>query len=55
MATVHDFDIFDCHHHVGDVRSFMAHMGDEDAPTEGAALEAERAERVRIMDAGGVR
>jgi len=30
-------------------------MGDEDAPTEGAALEAERAERVRIMDAGGVR
>jgi predicted TIM-barrel fold metal-dependent hydrolase len=55
MATVHDFDIFDCHHHVGDVRSFMPHMGDEDAPTEGAALEAERAERVRIMDAGGVR
>jgi predicted TIM-barrel fold metal-dependent hydrolase len=55
MATVHDFDIFDCHHHVGDVRSFMPHMGDEDAPTEGAALEAERAERVCIMDAGGVR
>ena len=55
MATVHDFDIFDCHHHVGDVRSFMPHMGDEDAPTEGAALAAERAERVRIMDAGGVR
>jgi len=55
MANVHDFDIFDCHHHVGDVRSFMPHMGDEDAPTAGAALEAERAERVRIMDAGGVR
>jgi len=54
MANVHDFDIFDCHHHVGDVRSFMPHMGDEDAPTAGAALEAERAERVRIMDAGGV-
>jgi len=55
MANVHDFDIFDCHHHVGDVRSFMPHMGDEDAPTEGDALAAERAERVRIMDAGGVR
>ena len=55
MANVHDFDIFDCHHHVGDVRSFMPHLGDEDAPTAGAALEAERAERVRIMDAGGVR
>jgi len=55
MANVHDFDIFDCHHHVGDVRSFMPHMGDEDAPTAGAALEAERAARVRIMDAGGVR
>jgi len=55
MANVHDFDIFDCHHHVGDVRSFMPHMGDEDAPTEGAALAAERSERVRIMDAGGVR
>jgi len=55
MPTVHDFDIFDCHHHVGDVRSFMPHMGDDDAPTEGAALDAERAERVRIMDAGGVR
>jgi predicted TIM-barrel fold metal-dependent hydrolase len=55
MPTVHDFDIFDCHHHVGDVRSFMPHMGDEDAPTEGAALAAERAERVRIMDSGGVR
>ena len=55
MTNVHDFDIFDCHHHVGDVRSFMPHMGDEDAPTEGEALAAERAERVRIMDAGGVR
>jgi predicted TIM-barrel fold metal-dependent hydrolase len=55
MTTVSDFDIFDCHHHVGDVRSFMPHTGDEDAPTEGAALEAERAERVRIMDAGCVR
>jgi uncharacterized protein len=54
MATVDDFDIFDCHHHVGDVRAFMPHTGDEDAPTEGAALEAERAERVHIMDAGGV-
>ena len=49
-----DFDIFDCHHHVGDVRAFMPLTGDDDAPTEGDALAAERAERVRIMDDGGV-
>jgi predicted TIM-barrel fold metal-dependent hydrolase len=55
MTTVADFDIFDCHHHVGDVRSFMPLTGDEDAPTGGDALTAERAARVRIMDAGGVR
>lgn len=45
------FDVFDCHHHVGEVRSFMPHTGDGDAP----ALDAERRERIRIMDAGGVR
>ena len=56
MATTDlGFDVFDCHHHVGDVRSFMPHTGDEDAPTTGAALDAERAARVAIMDAGGVR
>lgn len=49
------FDVFDCHHHVGDVRSFMPLTGEEDAPTEGDALAAERAARVSIMDAGGVR
>lgn len=49
-----DFDIFDCHHHVGDVRAFMPLTGDEDAPTEGDALAAERAARERIMDDGGV-
>ena len=48
------FDIFDCHHHVGDVRSFMPLTGDRDAPTDGEALATERSERVRIMDAGGV-
>ncbi len=46
--------IFDCHHHVGDVRSFMPLTGDEDAPTDGDALAAERDARVAIMDAGGV-
>lgn len=46
--------IFDCHHHVGDVRSFMPLTGDEDAPTDGAALDAERTARLAIMDAGGV-
>lgn len=48
------FDIFDCHHHVGDVRSFMPLTGDEDAPIRGDALAEERASRVRIMDAAGV-
>ena len=52
--SAHAFDIFDCHHHVGDVRSFMPHTGDENAPTEGEALAEERAARVRIMNAGGV-
>lgn len=46
--------IFDCHHHVGDVRSFMPLTGDADAPTDGAALAAERAARIAIMDADGV-
>lgn len=50
-----DVDVFDCHHHVGDVRSFMPLTGDTDAPTEGEALAAERSARVAIMDAGGVR
>ena len=50
-----DHDVFDCHHHVGDVRAFMPRTGDEDAPTDGDALDAERATRVAIMDAGGVR
>ena len=54
-APATGFDIFDCHHHVGDVRSFMPLTGDEDAPTEGEALAAERAARIAIMDAGGVR
>jgi hypothetical protein len=49
------FDVFDCHHHVGDVRAFMPRTGDESAPTEGAALAEERAARIAIMDAGGVR
>jgi predicted TIM-barrel fold metal-dependent hydrolase len=40
---------------VGDVRSFMPLTGDRGAPTEGAALEQERAARLQIMDAGGIR
>jgi predicted TIM-barrel fold metal-dependent hydrolase len=55
MDSGADFDVFDCHHHVGDVRAFMPLTGDTDAPTEGEALAAERAARVAIMDAGGVR
>lgn len=51
------FAVFDCHHHVGDVRSFMP-TGEpddaDDAPHDGAALAAEQAARIAIMDAGGV-
>jgi len=45
-------EILDCHHHVGDVRSFMPLTGDDDAP--GAAVTAEQEARLAIMDAGGV-
>lgn len=53
------FDVFDCHHHVGDVRSFMptglASERQRATQSDEAALDAERAARVAIMDAGGVR
>ena len=45
------FDIFDCHHHVGDVREFLS-----GAHADGEVAEAdERRARLAIMDAGGVR
>lgn len=45
------FDVFDCHHHVGDVREFLSgeHAGGEVAEAE------ELRTRVAIMDGGGVR
>jgi predicted TIM-barrel fold metal-dependent hydrolase len=49
------FQIFDCHHHVGDVKAFMADALPYDAPSGEDALAREMAERVRIMDEGGVR
>jgi len=45
------FDIFDCHHHVGDARAFM---GDLLPGAQGDAAQELRA-RLAIMDAGGVR
>jgi predicted TIM-barrel fold metal-dependent hydrolase len=50
-----DFDIFDCHHHVGDVKGFIGdHLGSyKDTPDDPAAVEMSR--RIAIMDAGGVR
>ncbi len=44
-------DVFDCHHHVGDVREFLS----GDVATGSPSDSEERRERVRIMDAGGVR
>jgi predicted TIM-barrel fold metal-dependent hydrolase len=49
------FDLFDCHHHVGDVKSFMGDTFPHDSATGRDALAVEMAERIRIMDEGGVR
>jgi predicted TIM-barrel fold metal-dependent hydrolase len=49
------FDLFDCHHHVGDVKAFMGDAMPHEGPTSKEALAKEMAERVRIMDDGGVR
>jgi predicted TIM-barrel fold metal-dependent hydrolase len=45
------FDIFDCHHHVGDARAFMGEL----LPGAQGDPEAELRERLAIMDRGGVR
>lgn len=44
------FDVFDCHHHVGEASGFMGEL-EGSAP---AAEEAELAARLAIMDRGGV-
>lgn len=48
-------DVFDCHHHVGQVHGFLA---DGDAPggstDVGAAVDEEMAARLAIMDSAGV-
>lgn len=50
------FDLFDCHHHVGDVKAFMGDALPHEGPgADDAALANEMAERIRIMDEGGVR
>src|SRR5579871_525165 len=49
------FDIFDCHHHVGDVAEFMGVNFEGAATVAGAAPEdVERSRRLAIMDEGGV-
>ncbi|MFI5042691.1 MAG: amidohydrolase family protein [Acidimicrobiales bacterium] len=50
-AVIGPFDVFDCHHHVGDVREFLS----GDLAGAGPAIEDERRQRLAIMDAGGVR
>ena len=54
--TPANFDVFDCHHHVGDVKEFMGvNFGAATAPDADQAEDSERARRMAIMDEGGVR
>ena len=55
-ATTEDagaFDVFDCHHHVGDVRGFVGDVGSGDQSLSEGSAEVET--RLAIMEAGGVR
>ena len=47
------FDVFDCHHHVGDVRGFVGGVGSGDQTLSEGSAEVEA--RLAIMNAGGVR
>jgi predicted TIM-barrel fold metal-dependent hydrolase len=50
--TVAEYDIFDCHHHVGDVSAFL---GEHDPSSTGVGQGASEVEaRLAIMDAAGV-
>ncbi|HEV8298731.1 MAG TPA: amidohydrolase family protein, partial [Acidimicrobiales bacterium] len=50
------FDVFDCHHHVGDVGAFLGdYLGDAGTRSPSDPLAAEMARRIEIMDGGGVR
>ncbi len=51
----HGYDIFDCHHHVGDVKAFLGETmgGYKDSADDPVATEMVR--RIEIMDEGGVR
>jgi predicted TIM-barrel fold metal-dependent hydrolase len=54
VVTDHGFDVFDVHHHVG--RAFDALGGDLDDHAQGEEFaRLELADRLRIMDEGGVR
>lgn len=44
------FDVFDCHHHVGEVDAFLGEL----APSIGGASGSEMDRRLEIMDASGV-
>ena len=50
-AAAHGFDVFDCHHHVGEASGFMGGL----AGQPGVAGDAEQDARLAIMDRGGVR
>jgi predicted TIM-barrel fold metal-dependent hydrolase len=55
-TALHDtgFDIFDCHHHVGDVSAFLGeYLTADGGKADPGDIEVRR--RIEIMDAGGVR
>jgi len=53
--TAHGFDIFDCHHHVGDVKAFLGDTMGSYKDSDDGPLGVEMARRLEIMDEGGVR
>jgi predicted TIM-barrel fold metal-dependent hydrolase len=50
-AAAHGFDVFDCHHHVGEASGFMGELAGRPAAESAVELEA----RLAIMDRAGVR
>lgn len=50
-----DFDVFDCHHHVGDAFSALGGAVDAVPPSEAEYASSELTSRLAIMDAAGVR
>jgi predicted TIM-barrel fold metal-dependent hydrolase len=50
----HGYNIFDCHHHVGDVKAFLGETMGDSTETAADPLAVEMRRRLEIMDEGGV-